>query len=110
VKTSRDHILRRVSCWCLLVPLLFTAGCGGYPEVSPLTYEYSKAIYSITNQKDISRLEEVQTRIEASLSEGKISEEEAELLTDILATAESGNWKDANQSARRLMTDQAKST
>lgn len=88
-----------------LLTLLPLSGCG-YPAVSPKTYEISKALYSVCNQKSTERLEIVQTLIQSSLKEKEINEREAGWLNAIVASANAGNWENATQEARRLMEDQ----
>ena len=89
----------------LLMPLLLSSGCG-YPAVSPKTYEISKALYSVCNQKSKERLETVQTLIQSSLKEKEINEREADWLNEIVASANAGDWETATLEARRLMEDQ----
>ncbi len=89
----------------LLLTLLPLSGCG-YPAVSPKTYEISKALYSVCNQKSTDRLKTVQTLIDSSLKEKEINEREAGWLNAIVASANKGNWETATQEARRLMEDQ----
>ncbi|QDT93715.1 hypothetical protein [Gimesia algae] len=89
----------------LLLTLLPLSGCG-YPAVSPKTYEISKALYSVCNQKSTDRLKTVQTLIGSSLQEKEINEKEAGWLNAIVASANAGDWDTATQEARRLMEDQ----
>ncbi|MCA9019630.1 MAG: hypothetical protein KDA74_05785 [Planctomycetaceae bacterium] len=88
-----------------LITLLPLNGCG-YPEVSPKSYEISKALYSVCNQKSTERLETVQTLIQSSLKKSEITEREAGWLNAIVASANEGKWETATQEARRLMEDQ----
>ncbi|WP_339734277.1 hypothetical protein [uncultured Gimesia sp.] len=90
----------------VVMALLPLTGCG-YPEVSPQTYEISKALYSVCNQKSEERLVVVQELIEGSLENKEISENEADWLNGIIKQAQEGNWKSAMQESRRLMEDQA---
>lgn len=95
----------------LLVVILVTmmlplSGCG-YPEVSPKTYEISKALYSVCNQKSEQRLEVVQKLIQSSLEQNEINASEAQWLNGIIAQAQEGNWGSAMQESRRMMEDQA---
>jgi hypothetical protein len=89
----------------LCVPV---AGCGGYGAVSPVTYEYAKALYSITNRKAEDKLADVEAQITAASAAGKMSADEANWLMTIVADAKSGDWETANQAARQIMEDQIK--
>jgi len=88
----------------LLVTLPFV-GCG-YGEVTPRGYDYAKALYSICNRQDSSRLEQFVGLIESDLQEGKISQQEADWFRDIADRASAGDWQSANVSARELLEDQ----
>jgi len=81
------------------------AGCG-YPQVSPKTYELSKALYSVCNQKSAERLPIISELIQDSLADGSIGESEGKWLNDIIAIAQNGDWESAAQSARRILADQ----
>jgi hypothetical protein len=84
------------------------AGCGGYGAVSPVTYEYAKALYSITNRKAEDKLADVEAQITTASAAGKMSAEEADWLMAIVSDAKSGDWESANQAARQIMEDQVK--
>ena len=81
-------------------------GCGKYSEVSPEAYQYSKALYSVCNRKDGSRLHQVAQQVEAAGSAAQLSAEEVDWLSDIITTAEAGDWQVAAKDARRLMEAQ----
>ena len=87
------------------VALTTIPGCG-YPEVSPTTYEYAKALVSITNRRASEQLEPLQAQIAESLAQGDVTDQEAEWLTAIINDASAGNWADASTAARRIMEDQ----
>lgn len=87
---------------------VITVGCG-YPEVSPKTYEFAKALYSATNLKQSDRVDEVETLIEAAISKGEISRREANYLREIIELSRSGEWEEAQKMTRRLMEDQVNS-
>ena len=96
--------LRWLSIWLFMG----IVGCGGYDEVSPHAYEYAKALYSITNRKATDRLASVADGLQASLEDGKLTNEESDLLTGIVRQAEDGDWAAANRVARQLMEDQVR--
>ena len=89
----------------LLIVSTQLAGCG-YGEVNGETYDCAKALYSVCNLRDESRLAEVSNHIESLLADEKISTTEAKWLRSIIEQAKSGHWSDAAIEARRLMTDQ----
>jgi len=86
--------------------LLLVAGCSSYGKISPLAYEYAKALYSITNRQAEEKLAEVQDGIEAAVAAGELSDREGRWFRDIIADAQQGKWKEANQACRAMMTDQ----
>tara|TARA_R110002111_G_C6007511_1_gene374225 strand:- start:366 stop:635 length:270 start_codon:yes stop_codon:yes gene_type:complete len=86
----------------MMIPL---SGCG-YPEVSPRTYEISKALYSVCNQKSQERLEIVTKLIQSSLENKEISASEADWLNGIIAQAREGDWQSASKEVRQMMEDQ----
>ena len=92
---------------CLLVASVLT-GCGGYGEVSPLVYEYAKALYSVCNQRDKERLDVLAEHIDTSLEQQEITKSEAGWLNDIIGDALDGHWESAAKDTRRLMEDQIK--
>jgi hypothetical protein len=94
--------LLTVSCLC---GLLVVTGCG-YGEVSPKTYEYAQALYSITNRQADEKLAEFESQIGQAATNGELSEDEVGLLRDIVATANGGDWKAAQQECRELMEAQ----
>lgn len=100
----RDHR----GLWMLMLGLTVTISGCGYGDVSPMTYEYAKALYSITNRKDATRLDQVKSQIEAALDEEQLSEQEADWLSQIIDNAAAGRWDKANRSARQIMEDQLK--
>ncbi|MCA9215991.1 MAG: hypothetical protein KDB27_23150 [Planctomycetales bacterium] len=96
-------MVSRLSLILLAVPLCL--GCG-YGEVSPTAYEYSKALYSISNRKLEGRLDAVRHHNEVSHESGELTIQEANWLTSIVEDAKNKQWNDAMNSARRMMEDQ----
>jgi len=90
----------------LLVVILIPLNACGYPEVSPKTYEISKALYSVCNQKNQERLQTVKALIESSLESKEINEDEADMLFEIVAQAQANDWDAAMVESRNLMEDQ----
>lgn len=111
-----DHLQRgkvgKCIIWlrtALFIGTLVVTGCQ-YGDVSPLTYEYSKALYSITNRRDTDRLDQIRAQVSQSLEEEALSPEEATWLGQIINDAAAGHWERANQSARQIMEDQVKTS
>jgi hypothetical protein len=92
---------------CLLTLALSLLGCG-YGEVSPATYQYAKALYSICNRRAEKQLVPASEQIEAARSRDELPEQEAKWLRQIIDDAAGGDWEAATKSARRMMEDQVK--
>lgn len=97
------HLL--ATCFTLSL-LLSTSGCQQYGEVSPRTYEISKALYSACNRKSEEHLEQVADLVSESAKTGEITADEQEWLQNIVRKAESGNWEEAMLDARQMMEEQ----
>jgi hypothetical protein len=82
-------------------------GCG-YDDVSPESYEYVIALYSITNRQDTNSLETLRGTLEAATGAGELARHEAGLLLEIVQCAADGDWKQANRDCRRLLDAQVK--
>lgn len=91
-------------CWLLGIVLI--VGCSSATELSSTAYDYTKALFSISNRKDTEGLTTAKQKIESSEQAGEISAAEAKALLGIVAMAESGKWDKANQRARQLMEQQ----
>ncbi|MCH9655661.1 MAG: hypothetical protein K0U86_19120 [Planctomycetes bacterium] len=100
-------MLRKCFCGMLLMVVVVQLNACGYPEVSPKTYEISKALYSVCNQKSEERLRAVKALIQSSLSNKEISVSEADMLNEIVAQAQADEWEEAMLESRNLMEDQA---
>ena len=79
----------------------------GYGEVSPQTYQYSKALYSACQAKNESHLQKIQEMLQSS-PEDALSDTERGWLEAILSQALEGQWEGAARKARRMMEDQVK--
>ncbi len=89
---------------CCAISVL--SGCSRYDKVSPAAYEYSKALYSVCNCHDETRLSNLALHIDTAETESKLTGREADWLHDIVATAQAGEWQEATQDARQLMEAQ----
>lgn len=90
-----------------MLTIFAVAGCG-YGEVSPETYQYAKALYSLSNRQQEERLAMVEEKIAAAAESGEISSTEAGWLQAICADCRSGDWQKAQSAARRIMQDQVR--
>ena len=79
----------------------------GYGEVSPRTYQISKAIYSACLKKSHDHLAKVEELLNES-DEASLPTNEAIWLDQIIKIARSGNWDSAAKKAKRMMEDQVK--
>lgn len=95
-------------CSLLLTAMFVIATGCGYGEVGPQAYEYSKALYSITNRQAEDKLEDVAAQIAHAAEQGELSGAEADVLQAIIDKAADGNWKAANRDTRALMEAQVK--
>lgn len=77
----------------------------GYGEVSPETYQYSKALYSACLNRNKEHLEKIETLLSTSQD---VPQNEREWLEAIVAQAQSDDWVSASKDARRMMEDQIK--
>ena len=79
----------------------------GYGEVSPQTYQFSKALYSACQNKNEQHLAKVSELLESE--EGtELPDEERQWLMNILKRAQAGDWEAAAKQARQMMEDQVK--
>ena len=79
----------------------------GYGEVSPRTYQFSKAIYSACLKKSDDHLAKVEELLNES-DGASLPTNEAIWLDQIIEIARSGNWDSAAKKAKRMMEDQVK--
>ena len=77
----------------------------GYGEVSPETYQYSKALYSACLNQNKEHVEKIEALLSASED---VPENERQWLEGIVAQANSDDWASASKDARRMMEDQIK--
>lgn len=103
---TQQFFRRKMIRFVPLVAIVLAAGCSRYSTVSPVAYQYSKALYSVCNRHDEPRLTDVAAQIETARGQEELSDQEADWLADIVATAQAGEWQDATQDARQLMETQ----
>jgi hypothetical protein len=92
---------------CLVVGYL-VFGNRGYGEVGEKAYEISTALYSVCNRQDATKLAGIESLLASAQSDANLSPAEAEILHEILRTAQAGDWKSATSESRALMEDQVK--
>ena len=108
---GRDHerslnaMSRRQTAAVLLTLLTLLLGCG-YGKVSPTTYEFAKALVSVTSRRASDRLPELETRIGEAAAAGELTETEAVWLMAIVNDAQQEKWAAASAAARQIMDDQ----
>ncbi|MDA7905436.1 hypothetical protein N9B60_01600 [Mariniblastus sp.] len=95
---------------CLVILLLFGGYFWlnrGYGEVSPDTYQFSKALYSACLKKSDEHLAKIEELLDES-DESSLPSNERIWLTQITQLAQSGDWESAARKAKRMMEDQVK--
>lgn len=90
----------------LMACLLLCTGCGRYGELSPLGYEYARAMHSLARRKQAEKLDSIAEQISAARSTGSLSEQEVAWLEPILKAAKAGRWSRAVTDSRALMEAQ----
>ncbi|NQV27353.1 MAG: hypothetical protein HQ518_23645 [Rhodopirellula sp.] len=85
--------------------LVCCVGCG-YPEVSPKTYEISKALYSMCSLKREQDLARVTDVISQARDAQELSDSESAWLMAIVGQAQKGKWQSAASEARKILEDQ----
>lgn len=99
----------RIASFCLIAAmlgLLLNSGGCGYPEVSPRTYEISKALYSACNRHSAEHLDKACEALESAAEAEEISESEKTWLMAIVDQARDGEWDSAALEARTILEDQ----
>lgn len=87
--------------------LIFTTGCGGPPALgSEEAFSTADALYTAITSRRSDLLNESETRLRELKTNGKISDEAVESLTDIMEQARSGDWQDAAEELDAFMRQQ----
>ncbi|MGI9496459.1 MAG: hypothetical protein ACR2NK_10425 [Mariniblastus sp.] len=79
----------------------------GYGEVSPETYQFSKALYSACLKKSDEHLDMVDKLLGES-DDLSLPSNERIWIEKIINLARSGDWESAAKKAKRMMEDQVK--
>ena len=77
----------------------------GYGKVSPMAYEYSKALYSACLNKNEEHLSKVENLLRIDSTE-TLPANERDWIDAIIGEARNGKWQSAAKKARRIMEDQ----
>ncbi len=99
------HRFRIRSLAWLAVPVLVVA-CGR-PEVGPDAYELVTSLDQVFERRDAEQLDKADSLIAVANAEGKITSEEADLLSGLVRQAESGKWQAARDEARKILAAQS---
>ena len=89
----------------LLVAGIFWLSNRGYGEVSPQTYEFSKALVGACQSQSEERLRQVEMLL-AGVEGASLPDHERRWIQTMIDKARSGNWEAAWKQARRMMEDQ----
>ena len=83
-------------------------GCGSYEGLSITGYEYSKALYALSNKQKSERIELIEQQIDQDTKAGNLPANEASWLLAICQQCQAQQWQAAQAEARRMMQDQVK--
>lgn len=105
MSSNMKHFARVSLSFLTLGCLLLNIGCG-YPEVSPQTYQLSKALYTACNCRNEEHLDKACEALETAAESEEITEKEAKWLMAIVDQAREGEWELAATEARSILEDQ----
>jgi hypothetical protein len=91
----------------LFVTGITSSGCNSYGRVSPASYDFAMAIYSISNTKSADKLPTFEQKLAEAKQTGSVTAQEAEWLEEILESANAGEWQTAAVASRTMMAEQA---
>jgi hypothetical protein len=91
----------------LLITGITSSGCNSYGTVSPASYDFAMAMYSISNTKSADKLPTFEQKLAEAKQGGTLSAQEAEWLEEILESARAGEWQSAAVASRTMMAEQA---
>ena len=86
--------------------MLPLTGCSRYGELSPLGYEYAKALHGLTRRQRSEKVSSLHAEILASQAAGDLSLQEVAWLESILEATRQGRWSQAVADSRALMEAQ----
>ncbi len=105
---SFDDATRRTMALGWAALLVTAIGCG-YGEISPVAYQHSKSLYTVSNLRSSDSIERVEKAIARDLQAGKLPPHEAGWLSDICEHCRAARWEEAQAAARQMMEDQVRS-
>ncbi len=110
VAARYSRFLRQTSARFLLAMALIAAvlsGCGPRaPAIASANLKYSGLLRTATNTKKPARLVRAKDVIEKDHAAGVISADEYSWYADIIALAEAGRWREAEEKATQFRRDQ----
>ena len=107
VKHRRNFSVVIFSVLLLVLVAGYLSVTRGYGEVSPETYQFSKALYSACLKKSDEHLAKVEELLDES-DDLSLPSNERIWIDKIIKLARSGDWKSAAKKAKRMMEDQLK--
>lgn len=90
----------------LLIVGIASSGCGSYGRVSPATYDFAAAMYTISNTKSADKLPTFEQKLAEAKQGGSVTPKEAEWLEEMLESARAGEWQTAAVASRTMMVEQ----
>jgi len=90
----------------VLLAFLLAAGCTKYPQVEFVNLKYVAALRTACSAKNAEWLAQTKTAIDRDHAAGTIGDEERAAYLAIVTTAESGDWKSAEEECVRFQKDQ----
>jgi hypothetical protein len=91
----------------LLIFTIACSGCSSYGRVSPASYDFAMAMYSISNTKSADKLPTFEQKLAEAKQGGTLTAQEAQWLEEILESARAGEWQSAALASRAMMAEQA---
>ncbi|HEX6984834.1 MAG TPA: hypothetical protein VF170_05630, partial [Planctomycetaceae bacterium] len=90
----------------LLLALAFLPGCTKYPQVEFENLRYVAALRTACSAKNAAWLSQTKAAIERDHAAGTIGDDELAAYREIVATAEAGDWRTAEEECLRFQKDQ----
>lgn len=90
----------------LILSGIASSGCGSYGRVSPASYDFAMAMYSISNTKSADKLPTFEQKLSEAKRDGSLTAQEVEWLEEILESARAGEWQTAAMASRTMMVEQ----
>ncbi len=90
----------------VLLAIASTSGCG-QPELKRDGYFVAVSLDQAFERRDAAQLARADDLIAEELASGKITSQEADALSDLVALAEQGDWQRARTETRKLLSAQS---